>query len=232
MNKRYVMICFLLLISFFALPNTINASQDNDNNNVYEWLNDDANKQQDSEEKNNSKQMNKEQDSNDLTISEDQSTNFFTIVVRIVFSLLLIVGLIYGMLKLINKKNKFARQSNILKNLGGIPLGTNKSVQVIQIGERLFVVGVGENIELLTEIQDQDLKDKLFAEKNPDSENSSHITKILGSTFSNLSIKKEKNEEKISDSFSHLFKSELNNLKQTRKKVTNRYKHKEEDKYE
>ncbi|WP_182199167.1 flagellar biosynthetic protein FliO [Paraliobacillus salinarum] len=220
----------MLLIGLFLIPNTIVASSDNDN--VYEWLNDDANKQDDSERNNTDNQVNKVDESKEVIIDENRSTNFFEIIVRIIFALLLIVALIYGMLKLLNKKNKLTRSSNLLNNLGGIPLGTNKSVQIIQIGDRLFVVGVGENIELLTEIKEQEMKEQLLEENDTNNSSGASVAKILGNTFSNLSNKKEKNQDEISDSFSNMFKSELNHLKQTRTKITNRYKRKEEDKNE
>lgn len=230
MNKKYIAVCFVLLMGLFLIPNTIAASSDNDN--VYEWLNDGTGKQGESEESNTGDQVDKVDDSEEMIIDDNRSTNFFEIIVRIIFALLLIVALIYGMLKLLNKKNKLTRSTNLLNNLGGIPLGTNKSVQIIQIGDRLFVVGVGENIELLTEIEEQEMKEQLLAEKDTNSSNSASVSKILGNTFSNLSNKKEKNEDEISDSFSGMFKSELNHLKQTRTKITNRYKRKEEDKHE
>ncbi|CQR47687.1 Flagellar biosynthesis protein, FliO [Paraliobacillus sp. PM-2] len=227
MNRKILTICFILVIGLFAAPNKMVASSDNEN--VFEWLNNDT---QEIEDKSNTEQVNEEQVNNDSDLEGSNSTNLITIVIRIIFALLLIIGLIYGMLKFINKKNKLTSRPNIIKNLGGIPLGTNKSVQIIQIGDRLFVVGVGENIELLTEIKDEETKDTLFAEKTTDNVVTPQITKILGNAFEHLSTKKEKKTDEISDSFSHLFKSELNHLKQTRSKITNSYKRKEEDKNE
>ncbi|GAK02043.1 flagellar biosynthesis protein FliZ [Geomicrobium sp. JCM 19037] len=44
----------------------------------------------------------------------------------------------------------------MLQNLGGIQLGQQKSVQVIRVGDRFFIVGVGDSIQLLDEIRDED----------------------------------------------------------------------------
>lgn len=43
----------------------------------------------------------------------------------------------------------------MLQNLGGIQLGQQKSVQVIRVGDRFFIVGVGDSIQLLDEIRDE-----------------------------------------------------------------------------
>ena len=45
---------------------------------------------------------------------------------------------------------------NSIRSLGGVPLGQNKSIQIVEIGHSLFVVGVGENIQLLDKIIDAD----------------------------------------------------------------------------
>ena len=37
----------------------------------------------------------------------------------------------------------------------GTTLGANRSVQLIKIGNQLLIVGVGENIQLLKEIDDE-----------------------------------------------------------------------------
>ncbi len=42
-----------------------------------------------------------------------------------------------------------------MQNIGGVTLGANRSVQVIKVGERILVVGVGETIQLLKEVDEQ-----------------------------------------------------------------------------
>lgn len=76
-------------------------------------------------------------------------------IVKTIVLLGLILFLIYFLLKLLNKKNRLFQQSKTLENLGGISLGQNKSIQVIRVGEKMYLIGVGDNVELLQEVSDE-----------------------------------------------------------------------------
>ncbi|QQK76368.1 flagellar biosynthetic protein FliO [Salicibibacter cibarius] len=66
-----------------------------------------------------------------------------------------VILVMFLLLKLLaNRTNRFQATST-MQNLGGIGLGQQKSVQLIRVGDRLLVVGVGQTIELLREIEDE-----------------------------------------------------------------------------
>src|SRR5690625_7861512 len=79
-----------------------------------------------------------------------------------IFALLLILALIFFLSKLFNKKNNNLHQLNMMENMGGISVGQNKSIQIVRIGTQFYVVGVGENIDLLKEITDENLQQELI----------------------------------------------------------------------
>ena len=58
----------------------------------------------------------------------------------------------------------YNKSTQLVENLGGNRLGANRSVQLIKVGERLFVVGVGENIQLLKKLKKDKNMSKLFHE--------------------------------------------------------------------
>ncbi|MFD0680140.1 MULTISPECIES: flagellar biosynthetic protein FliO [unclassified Paenibacillus] len=74
-------------------------------------------------------------------------------VVKVIFFLILIIGLFFVIIKFLAKKNKFLFGRS-LRSLGGVPLGPNKSIQVIEIGHSLYIVGVGDNVQLMEKIDD------------------------------------------------------------------------------
>jgi flagellar protein FliO/FliZ len=74
-------------------------------------------------------------------------------VVQVIFFLILIIGLFFVIIKFIAKKNKYLFGRS-LRSLGGVPLGQNKSLQVIEIGRSLYIVGVGDNVQLIEKIDD------------------------------------------------------------------------------
>ncbi len=75
--------------------------------------------------------------------------------IKMIFALGFIIFLIYVLLKFVTKKNRVFQQGQAIVNLGGTNLGQNKSVQMVKVGNRVLVVGVGESITLLKEIDDE-----------------------------------------------------------------------------
>ncbi len=142
-------------------------------------------------------------------------------LVKMVFALLLILTLIYVLLKFLNKRNKLFQQVRTLENLGGISVGPNKSIQIVRIGPKLYVVGVGENVEMLQEITDEDVKEEIIRGSDVTSRETSSL-------FTNLFSKKSGNETKPKKEFKQLFSSELDKLKKNREKVIDQHIKKED----
>ncbi|MDR6552807.1 flagellar biosynthetic protein FliO [Paenibacillus qinlingensis] len=84
------------------------------------------------------------------------SMSSFLMVVKVIAVLVFIIILFYVLMRYVAKKNKGTLFGNSIRSLGGVPLGQNKSIQIVEIGHSLFVVGVGENIQLLDKIVDAD----------------------------------------------------------------------------
>ena len=100
----------------------------------------------------------------------------------------------------------------------GLTVGTNRSVQLIKVGERLLVVGVGENIQLLTEIEKGQEFDQIIMNYNQKldeiAQPSDFITRIV-------QLIKGRKKEEIGEqtSFQMLLKKQLNELSNQRKKT-------------
>ncbi|MCZ8520043.1 flagellar biosynthetic protein FliO [Paenibacillus caseinilyticus] len=75
-------------------------------------------------------------------------------IVKVIFFLIIIIGIFFLIMKVLAKRNSWMTGRSI-RSLGGLPLGQNKSIQVVEIGRSLYIVGVGENIQLLEKIDDQ-----------------------------------------------------------------------------
>lgn len=88
--------------------------------------------------------------------TENQTSFSFFDFLKMIFALVFVLMLLYLLLKLLNRKFKLPQESKYLQNLGGVSLGQNKSVQMIKIGNRILILGVGETIELLKEIEDEE----------------------------------------------------------------------------
>ncbi|MFD0671726.1 flagellar biosynthetic protein FliO [Cohnella sp. GCM10027633] len=82
----------------------------------------------------------------------------------VLFVLGIIVGLIVLSLRFLAKRNRGWWMNRSLRSLGGLTLGTNKSVQIVEWNGRIYVLGVGEDITLLESITDTETVAALLAD--------------------------------------------------------------------
>lgn len=147
--------------------------------------------------------------------SEDNGGSIVFDLIKMVFALLLVLALIYLLLKFLNKRNKIFQSVKALENVGGISVGQNKSIQIIRIGSRIYVVGVGDNVELLHEITNENEKLELL-----------HSNQFQPKSLVSSLLQTKDNEDSTSKSFKSLFATELDKLKSGRKKMISNHKRK------
>ncbi|MFB9329710.1 flagellar biosynthetic protein FliO [Paenibacillus aurantiacus] len=75
-------------------------------------------------------------------------------LIWVVFVLLMVTVLIVIVIRWLALRNRTLITNRALRSLGGVPLGANKSLQIIDLSGRVYVVGVGENVALLDKIDD------------------------------------------------------------------------------
>nr|WP_304654759.1 flagellar biosynthetic protein FliO [Sporolactobacillus sp. STSJ-5] len=76
------------------------------------------------------------------------------------------------------RSGRFA-QVTALKNMGGVSLGTNRSLQLIRVGDEVLVVGVGETVQLLKEINDPQVIEALTQKKDAPDPLEENVMKAL-----------------------------------------------------
>jgi len=137
-------------------------------------------------------------------------------------------------LKFVNRKNKLYDKNRLMKNMGGISLGQHKSIQLVVIGESYYLIGVGDDIRLLKEITDSDEIDKLveFYAGDTSTEIASGmlnriLAKVAGKSKKDLNPKAEETTD-----FGAVFKSQLEEMKEDRKRHISRLTEKERNRDE
>ena len=73
-------------------------------------------------------------------------------------ALIFVIAILYFLLKFVNKKNQSYQQNRIVQHLGGTSLGANRSVQIVKAGKQILILGVGEDVKLLSEVVDEQEK--------------------------------------------------------------------------
>ncbi|MUT66365.1 flagellar biosynthetic protein FliO [Paenibacillus sp. NEAU-GSW1] len=91
------------------------------------------------------------------------SGNMTGSMIWVIISLFLVIGLIVIVLKWMSQRNRAWGTSRSLRSLGGIALGQNKSLQVIELEGCVYIVGVGENITLLDKVDNTEQAHSIIA---------------------------------------------------------------------
>lgn len=162
-----------------------------------------------------------EQEDNEIpqVLEEKKSGSLFITIIKMIFALLFILVLLYGLLLFLKRKNKLFQQTTILGSIGGISVGPNKSIQIIQLAGSMYMVGVGDNVELLEEITDEAVKQELLEK---------HEKKIDAPSFLQQYFSKKKTkQQEDSPSFLSTLQREMINVKQNRKQMINHHSKKE-----
>ncbi|MBP1968089.1 flagellar protein FliO/FliZ [Virgibacillus natechei] len=169
------------------------------------------------------------QDEDESVAGSEGSLPLFELV-KMFFALLLVLALIYLLLKFLSKRNKLFNQVRSLENLGGISVGQNKSIQIVRIGSKVHLIGVGENVEMLHEITDEEIKSELLHRET--NEESEFTTSKILSSFLQPNSDRGKRTMNRKNEFKNQFSIELEKLKQNRKNIIKQNKQKEDKPYE
>ncbi|AYA75429.1 flagellar biosynthesis protein FliZ [Bacillus sp. Y1] len=148
---------------------------------------------------------------------------------KMIFATIFVIALLYAILKFINKRSRSFSSNQLVENLGGTALGTNRSIQIVKIGNRVLVVGVGEDVKLLKEIDDEEEARQIIEDYNNRMDQlvqpSDIVTKLIERT---RNIKQGTSREETS--FSSTLKAQLEELSKGRKKLFDEMEKKGSDK--
>ena len=166
----------------------------------------------------------------DTDTSESASVGIgFWQYIKILVALVFVIGLLLYVLKFLNKRNVKYQQNSVIKNIGGTQVGPQKSVQLLSIGNSIYVVGVGEDVQLLKEIDSAEEIEKLL---NQFEGNQSIATTAPYVAELFKKFKKKDQLKDISDNpnFNEMFQKKIGKLKQERSEELERWKEQERDK--
>ncbi|MEI4768565.1 flagellar biosynthetic protein FliO [Psychrobacillus sp. FJAT-51614] len=225
MRKFTLVFCFVCLLAFYPLKVEVYAATDS-NKSVEEYFNNTQ------EEKD--KAPVEETDKTKEEISSGGVSVTAWDYVKMIFALLFVILLLYGLLRFVNSRNRTFQTNQLVQNLGGVGISQGKSVQLLQVGNSLFLVGVGEDVSLLKEITDPEEITKLtkiYEEKQEIGKTVPYIAEIFNHFKGNISPKAN-NKVKNDPSFNETFQKRLQEIKKDRSDVLKDWKTKEREENE
>ncbi len=83
---------------------------------------------------------------------DSHSPSIFPLFMKFIFSFVLVIGLLIVLLRFLSKRNRLLQSNGPVLSLGGHGLGNNRSLQVLLIGQTIYIIGVGETISLIRTI--------------------------------------------------------------------------------
>jgi flagellar protein FliO/FliZ len=146
--------------------------------------------------------------------------------VRLIGATLLVISLIYGLLKFLYRRGQlFSGKKGVIEHLGGTSVGANRSVQLIKVGNRILVIGVGESIQLLREIAEEDEIKEILALHNERLEQMLEPGK-WGARLRDYLADKRKQPNGADDKFRNMLLKEMQELSVKRKQLLEQMKQK------
>lgn len=113
----------------------------------------------------------KNENNESVQINEPVNTSVLPYAIKFIGSFLLIIALLYMVLKYLSKRTNPQNRGGLFHGIGGHPLGNNRSVQLLMVGDTLYILGVGESINLLRMVppgEEQKQLLEMVAEKQGD----------------------------------------------------------------
>lgn len=163
-----------------------------------------------------------------LLLNEEQpnftaDTGAYSYLVWVIFVLIVIIALIVFLIRYLGKKNRGWFGGRSVRTLGGVGLGQNKSLQIIEIGGSVYLIGVGEDISLIDKISEPEQVEMLLAALEQESAGPNIAlpawAEKLTSRFRSKPNASSEVEELEAASFQELFETRLRESSDRRRKV-------------
>lgn len=139
-------------------------------------------------------------DTTPLNNSEYKGTSTLGTFIRMIVVLIIVIGLIYGVLWFIKKKTNVVKtDDDYLRRAAYINIAPGKSVEVITLIDKAYLIGVTEdNITLLGEINDKELIEamNINADKKANTKKPANFNEVLNMFL----LKNNKTKNIFSDS--------------------------------
>ncbi|MHA6484388.1 flagellar biosynthetic protein FliO [Paenibacillus sp. strain BS8-2] len=135
-------------------------------------------------------------------------------MVWVIVSLAIVITLIVLVIKWLSNRSRAWGSNRSMRSLGGVALGQNSSMQVVEIADRIYVVGVGETITLLDKFEDPEQVAAVIAalaKQTEGSWNPKDVTALIRRWRSGKTEEKQPNDERWNESasFQQLLQNKL-----------------------
>lgn len=143
-------------------------------------------------------------------------------IVYVIIVLAVIVALIILLIRFLGTKNKSWFSNSTIRVLGGVGLGPNKTLQVIEVGNSVYLIGVGEDINLVDKISDPDeVTSILTAFQDEAADKGNRLSPLVSKLVSKMRREVPSQEIELEDgtSFHEVFDSKVRRMSNRKDKM-------------
>lgn len=90
------------------------------------------------------------------SLSSSSPFEMISSLLYVIVVLLILIGLIFLLVKFLSQRSKSFSTHRAMNHLAGIQLAHSKSLQLVEVGNCVYLVGVGEDVKLIDKISDPD----------------------------------------------------------------------------
>lgn len=145
-----------------------------------------------------------------------EGQSLFGMFLQLFLALLVIIFMIYALIRFIGKRSQTYQTHRTLQTIGGVHVASNRSIQLIRIGDRVLVVGVGETIQLLKEIDDEREVKKILADYE-NQEGHEHLSLMY--KWFQTKVQKKNEKQPLNMNFKGLLERQLTDVKKSQKQA-------------
>lgn len=154
--------------------------------------------------------------------TQPSSANYGLNIFYVIVVLAVIVALIILLIRFLGTKNKSWFSNPTIRILGGVGLGPNKTLQLIEVGNSVYLIGVGENINLVDKISDPDEVTSILAALQEEAAMSGNgLSPLLSKLVSKLRREQPSQEIELENrsSFHEVFDSKVRRMSNRKDKM-------------
>lgn len=160
---------------------------------------------------------------------KEESSSVLWTLLKVIFVFGILTAIMYYALKFLasTRQNLFPIK-NVIRVLSSTAISPNKQLQIVEVSGMLFLIGVSDSsISLIKEIEQADIKQKIFQERDSYEPPKEEFGNFLSNTLKSLDIKSafnlnkksEENEEAILNEIKSNQANKLNKLKKQRESL-------------
>uniref|UniRef100_UPI00048FFA0E flagellar biosynthetic protein FliO n=2 Tax=Paenibacillus TaxID=44249 RepID=UPI00048FFA0E len=133
-------------------------------------------------------------------------------VIWVIVVLAFVIMLILYLIRFLSRRNQSWFSSRSVRILGGVGLAPNKSLQLIEVGSSIYLIGVGEEIRLIDKVSDPEEVERIVAAfEQETSLHSGPLAPLVARLTEKLRKRNTIESQELEDdaSFHELFESKL-----------------------